>query len=160
MSNLQPTATLKHVMAEAKGYADAREHECVRTEHILLALLTPKLSGSAREILTTLGTDLTGLTGVAEEIMQPAAAPWGTTRARSGVRPHATELPYSTGAGAALMHAMTLATNMEATAMHTGHMLAGLLHDPKSPAGAGLTLHGVTYDDTVRILTTSPEKED
>jgi ATP-dependent Clp protease ATP-binding subunit ClpA len=160
MSDLQATATLQHVMAEAKGYAEAREHDYIGTEHMLLAIVASARASVARHILTELGADRTELASAIEGFMQPPAAPWGTTRTRSGIRPHATELPYTSRAGQALQHAIAIADTLEATAMSTGHILAGLLHDAKSPAGAVLTMHGVAYDDAVRILTTSHEREE
>ena len=157
MSDVNATETLQYVMAEAKKRAEARGHEYIGTEHILLAITLTSTAGSAHHLLAELGADPAAIETTVESIMQPTAAPWGTTRHRSGVRPAAVELPITRHAGAALQHAITLATSSSSPAMGTSHILAGLLHETKSPAASVLAAPGAGYDAVVRLLPNSPQ---
>ena len=159
MPEMKSTQALQDVIADAKMHAEQRGHDYLGPAHILLAMITSTRAPSAQHILTQLGADLPAIEATIEQLLQPAAPPWGTTRSRSGVRPHKTELPYTSRAAAALQHAIALATDHGAPAMGTGHMLLGLLHDPRSPAAVALHHHAITHDKALPHLTTDQEPE-
>lgn len=114
--------------SEAIGFG----HEYIGTEHLLLALIAnPDNIATA-----TLGA--CSITSAAVRDAMDRQAPRGPATSRP-------DLPFDSRAKHALEHAMAFATETKAPAVHTGHMLLGVLREGKGfgyvlLSGLGLTL--------------------
>jgi ATP-dependent Clp protease ATP-binding subunit ClpA len=151
------TPVLAECMNAARRNAEELDREFIGTQHVLLAMI--KSEGStALKVLHELGVDVAALKAGAEDLEPPSAAPWGTTRRRSGVHPRKIEVAVTTKTQAACQEAIASAAEFGGT-VGTGQVLIGLF-DAKGPAGALMSHLGIKVEDARQVLRELYERDE
>jgi ATP-dependent Clp protease ATP-binding subunit ClpA len=157
----KPTESVTLVVAECMNAAHRNAEELGReyigTEHVLLAMIENEGS-TALKVLHELGVDVAALKAGAESLVPPPAAPWGTTRKRSGVHPKKTEVAVTTKMQAAYQEAIASRADFGGT-VGTGQVLVGLF-DAKGPAGALMSHFGIKVEDARQVLRELYERDE
>lgn len=138
------TDCVRNVLALARQHAARLRHECVGTEHLLLAILDDS-GGIGLAVLSNLDVDVTNLRRSVEAEVTPGKGPLAGS-----------EFPYTNRAKKVLEFAMTEAYNLGHSYVGTEHLLLGVIREEKGIAAQALLDAGVTledvHDEVIRLL--------
>ena len=133
------TDRARRVMVEAQAEARTRGHDCVDTEHLLLALVRES-EGAAARVLESLAVDPEAVRRRVLEAAGPGA------RASSG------QLPFAPRAKEALRLAVRESVQLGHRYIGTEHLLLGLLREGDGVAARVLTSLGASLDEVRELV--------
>jgi ATP-dependent Clp protease ATP-binding subunit ClpC len=133
------TDRARRVMVEAQGEARTLGHDCVDTEHLLLALVRES-AGAAAKVLESLVVDPEA---VRQRVMETAGH---EARGLSG------QLPFAPRAKEALRLAVRESVQLGHRYIGTEHLLLGLLREGDGVAARVLTSLGASLDEVRELV--------
>ena len=139
MSNYKFTDRVRNVLKAARAVAKKLDHDFVRTEHLLLALLMDESEGGgvAQQVLKMMVGDMAPLRSAAEDLVHHGKS--------SSLLESAPE--YSSRAKKVIEYAMSEASNLNHTYVGTEHLLLGLLREKQGAAAKVLAEHAVDFEE-------------
>lgn len=137
----------RKTMGRARAEAQRFQHDYIGTEHILLGLLTLDRSVAA-QALRNLGVDLARIRREIEERMEP-----GSTKFTEH------QLPFTPRAKSVLEWTLHEASEMGHGYLGTGHLLLGMLRQPKGIVAEVFRSAGANLDEAREQVRSLEERE-